>query len=160
MTMRTSLATIVLLLCACGGGEVEPLSGSLTQVTDLDYQRATLETTDGAMFLRFLKARGDQEDTVLKVAVTTTGVSIRPGAILDLAEMLPDVGAQRGRASRNVYEDPNDTLPAMTRGTLKLTSDPLISKIVTGEVSMTFVQGNVFGSGRAVFGPFAAEVQK
>jgi hypothetical protein len=155
--MRAS-ALAVLVLVGCGGG-VEPLRGSLTDQTDLEYTRSTLEVREGSLALRFLKARGDQEDTLIKIGVNTAGLTLAPGLTIDLAEALPS-GGQRGKVTRNVYMDATTELPALLRGTLKLGSDVKGAKIVSGEVSVTFVQGNVMGSGRAVFGPFAAEVTR
>lgn len=149
-------AVLVLVLMGCGGG-VEPLRGSLTEETDLEYTRATLEVAQGSLALRFLKARGDQEDTLLKVGVNTVGLSLKPGIVIDLAEALP-AGGQRGKVTRNVFMDPTTELPALLRGTLTLGSDLKASKLAAGEVSVTFVQGNVMGAGRALFGPFSAEV--
>lgn len=152
-----SMVAVALMVTACGPGGAAPLDGSLTAVCDVEYTRATLEAKDGYLALRFLKARGVAEDTVLKVGVLLDGKVPDHSVQYDLAEMMN--GGQRGVASRNVLAEPqNTTFPALSRGTFRVDGDLTKATVVQGEISLTFVQGNVLGSGRAVFGPFEAEV--
>lgn len=149
------MTLLVLLLAGCGG--VGPLDGSLGDLLDLGYTKSTLELTDASLALRFLKARGEHWDTVLKVSVNVSDGAVRAGSSFDLAEELASSG-QRGRVTRNVYQDDHTAFPALLRGSLVVKSDPTTAATVQGEVSVSFVQGSDFASGRAVFGPFAAEV--
>lgn len=161
--MRTraaeGLAVLVLgsLLCACGGPPA-PLDGSLTQVCDVDYTRAELEVTADSLAVRFLRPRGTGEDLVLKVGVLTTGWTVRPKEQVNLAEPLPQ-GGQRGKVTRQVWEDPHESFPALQRGYVTLFEDPSGARRVRGELSLTFAQGHEFGAGRALFGEFDAEVK-
>lgn len=148
-----------LFLVACGPGGAEPLDGSLTAVMDVTYDRATLEATDGYLGLRFLKKRGAVEDTVLKVGVIIDGKVPDHSVQFDLAEAMQ--GGQRGTATRNVLDDPDHTVfPRLSRGLFRVDGDLTKAMTVRGEVSLTFVQGNQTASGRAVFGPFEAELKR
>jgi hypothetical protein len=134
-----------------------PLDGSLTSQADFSYSVSTLKLEQGVLVLRFQRARGDQFDTVLKVAVTLDNLSTPNHPVQwDLAEMVN--GVQRGVATRNVLDDPNNQLPLLLRGTLSLDSSMTGAADVTGNVTMTFVEGDTFGSGTAIFGPFDAQV--
>jgi hypothetical protein len=153
-----SLFFVAGFLVACGGAA--PLSGSLADACDLTYSHATIQNVGGVVELRFLQTRGTQEDTALKVSVTLDPSGLPKGsAELDLTEMMPG-GAQRGVASRNVLNDPDTAFPLLLRGTMSLDSDLTTATDMTGAFSMTFVQGDVFASGLAVFGSFDAEVMK
>lgn len=158
--MRTLvLVSVVVFACsACGPQGPQPLDGSLTAVLDVSYDRATLVATTGYVTLRFLQKRGEAEDTVLRVGVITDGAIPDHPVQYDLAEEM-SMGGQRGTAGRNVLAEPeNTTFPRLSRGLFRVDGDLTKAAVVKGEVSLTFVQGNVLGSGRAVFGPFEAEV--
>ncbi len=150
------LLAAAVFFTACGPGGAAPLDGSLTAVMDVTYDRATLEATDGYLSLRFLKKRGEVEDTVLKVGVIIDGAVPAHSVQYDLAEAMS--GGQRGTATRNVLEDPDHTVfPRLSRGMFRADGDLTKAKTVQGEVSLTFVQGNETASGRAIFGAFEAE---
>ncbi len=146
------------LLVGCGGPA--PLSGSLADSCDLTYSRVTIQNNNGVLELRFLQTRGTQEDTALKVSVTLDPSGLPTGAAqLNLTDTMAG-GAQRGVASRNVLNDPDTAFPLLLRGSMGLDSDLTTATDATGSFSMTFVQGDVFASGLAVFGSFDAEVMK
>ena len=147
----------VLALVACGQGPA-PLDGSLVDFApnDFTYTVSTIAMVQNTLVLRFQRARGTQFDTVLKVAVEIDGPAPDHPEQFDLAEMVN--GGPRGVASRNVYMDMNSMLPPIMRGNLALSGAMAGQTKVAGTVSMTFVQGDVYGSGRAIFGPFDAEV--
>ena len=154
MMVWLALASVVLLGC----GDAAALDGSLAQEIDLAYERSTLEVLPSSFSLRFLRARGTQWDTPLKVSVNVSDQPDLQGVtMLDLAEVL-DGGIQRGSVTRNVYQDEHTTFPPILRGTFSLTASPGAAKTVEGRISITFEPGADFASGRAVFGPFAAEV--
>jgi hypothetical protein len=145
------------LFSACGPGGPQQLDGSLTSVVDVSYTRATLETTDGYLSLRFLRSRGEVEDTVLKIGVIIDGPVPDHSVQYDLAEAMS--GGQRGTATRNVLDDPELTLfPPLMRGSFRADGDLTQAKLVKGEISLTFAQGAEKASGRAVFGTYEAEV--
>jgi hypothetical protein len=149
-------ATLAVSLSACGAGGPVPLDGSLTAVMDVTYTRVTLGATDGYLSLRFHQARGEAEDIVLKVGVIIDGAVPDHSVQYDLAE--PMMGGQRGTATRNVLDDPTTQLPPLSRGFFRADGDLTKLTRVTGEVSLTFAQGSTPGAGRAVFGPYEAEV--
>lgn len=154
-----ALCVAAVLASACGPGGPQQLDGSLTAVCDVSYDRATLQATDGYLSLRFLQKRGEAEDVVLKVGVSIEGAVPSHAVQYDLAQEM--AGGQRGTATRNVLAEPeNTTFPPLSRGTFRVDGDMTKALKVKGEVSLTFVQGNVLGSGRAVFGAFEAEVVK
>jgi hypothetical protein len=156
MNAHRLVAAVIAVFCsACGG--LTPLDGSLTSDADFTYTVSTLKLEQGVLVLRYQRARGDQFDTVLKVAVALDNQTPPDHPVQwDLAEMVN--GVQRGVATRNVLDDPNTALPLLLRGTLSLDSSMKGSADVSGNVTMTFVQGDSFGSGTAIFGPFDAQV--
>lgn len=158
-TRRTTLfPTMLLASLLFGCGEEAPfLRGSLGELLDLGYEKSTLEVTETSLTLRFLKARGEQWDTVIKVAVNLIDTTVGPGSSFDLTEQIPELG-QRGRVTRNVYKDERTAFPPLLRGSLSVQNDPATANTVGGEVSVSFVVGSDFGCGRALFGPFRAEV--
>lgn len=152
-----STMLFALLLSGCGD-ETPYLRGSLGELLELEYTKSTLEMTETSLTLRFLKARGEQWDTVIKVAVTLADATVGPGHPLDLAEQLGELG-QRGRVTRNVFNDDKVTgFPPLYKGSLSVENDPATSNTVAGHVEASFVVGSEFGCGRAVFGDFSAEV--
>jgi hypothetical protein len=154
---RSSLSLLLgILLAGCPGPG--PLDGSLADILDLDYTRSTLDLAGTSLSLRFQKPRGEEWDTVLKVAADLGGLTLSSKPI-DLAEVLPS-GAQRGSVTRNVYKDEHTVLPPLQRGTMTLKADPTAATTIEGELFLTFVVGSDFGCGRSVSGKFAAEVVK
>jgi len=151
-----STMLLVFLLSGCDE-EAPSLRGSLGELLDLGYSKSTIEMTETALTLRFLKERGEQWDTVIKVAVNLVDITVGPGTSIDLAEQIPELG-QRGRVTRNVFKDEHTGFPTLLRGSLSVQNDPATATTVGGEVSASFVVGSEFGCGRALFGPFTAEV--
>lgn len=157
MTFFSTMLLLGSLLSGCAE-ETPFLRGSLGELLDgLEYTKSTLEMTETALTLRFLKERGEQWDTVIKVAVNLLDTTVGPGTSIDLAEQIPELG-QRGRVTRNVYKDEHTAFPPLLKGSLSVQNDPATASTVNGEVSASFVVGSDFGCGRAVFGPFRAEV--
>ncbi len=155
--LRTTLSWLgLLLLVACGTG-TSTLDGSLADVVDLEYERAELQAAEGSLVLRFLRPRGTGEDTVLKLSVNTAGLTAQAVIDIDLAEQIQELGP-RGAVTRNVFQDPNETLPPIRRGRLVLNEVTGSLDRVKGEFSATFTQGHEFGAGRTVYGNFEAEV--
>jgi hypothetical protein len=154
---RFSGAVILMVTAACGEGA--SLSGSLTRVVDMNYTRATLESSGSSLALRFLQPRENQEDTILKVSATLDGLVLKAGMRIDLAEAVPS-GGIRGLATRTVFEDPVaiSAFPRVAQGHLTLKQELAGATRVEGEFSVTFVPGAELASGRAVFGSFSAEV--
>jgi hypothetical protein len=158
MFPRTLIGATAVALAACGSG-VSPLDGSLADSVDMSYTRSTLQMEQTVLALRFERARGSTFDTVLKVGITLDSATPPNHPVqYDLAEMVN--GAQRGVATRNVLDDPNTTLPLILRGTFSLDQAMAGAMQVSGNITMTFDQGDTFGAGMAIFGPFDAAVEK
>ena len=155
---RTVLSLAALALSACGEGPA-PLDGSLTAICDVDYTRTELVLADDSLAVRFLRPRGTGEDVVVKLSATLIGWELSTKDQLNLAEPLP-TGGQRGRVSRQGWEDPHEQFPRLSRGMLSLREDPRTAAVVHGEFTVSFAQGSEFGAGRALFGEFEAEVKR
>jgi hypothetical protein len=154
---RISLVIVSTMIASACGGQPSQLDGSLTAVVDLSYSRVTLEPSVGFLSLRFQRARGEVEDTVLKVGVILDGPPPTSAVTYNLAEQMM-TGGQRGTVTRNVLAEPDFTsFPPLMRGELKLESFSSPKK-VQGQLSLTFAQGTAVSSGRAVFGTFEAEI--
>lgn len=145
-------------LVACGrSGEQSALEGSVTELLDLGYASARLEASEQDFALSFLKPRGEGEDVVLKLGVSTAGITPADGTTLDLAEALTET-QQRGVFTRNVLDDPRQTFPRLKRGFVTLRTWPTPGARVVGELSALFENGVELASGRTIFGGFEANV--
>ena len=176
-----TLALVALGLSAC---EVDPrklppkfrLEGSLGQVMDTGYDEARVLVAPTDISLLFVRVRplsatntddggtvdpmmmmGVSEDYPLQVAYRLLGDPI--GGRVDLAS-LDENGAQRGSISRNVANDPRNTLPRILRGTLFFDRPLDPGAVVNGDFHITFENGIEAASGRTVFSTaFTAKVQ-
>ncbi len=177
-----TLALMALGLGACGGDPKKPppkfrLEGSLGQVMDIGYDEARILVAPEDVSLLFVRIRplgsdvvsdggtsepmqGTTEDYPLKVAYRLLSGEGIPGAgRLDLASV-DDNGATRGVASRNVANDPRNTLPRIIRGTLQFDRSLDTDAVVHGDFRVTFENGVEAASGRTVFSiSYAAKVQ-
>ncbi len=147
----------LMLGLACGQGPAHTLEGSLSTVMDLRYDTAQVVSADDEVAVRFVRAQGDGENTVLKVAARVEPGELQAGQVLDLTALTPD-GGQRGAVSRNVLDEPQRLFPPLVRGQLRLDALPAPHERVSGEVSLTFENGTQLASGRTVYGTFSAEV--
>lgn len=176
-----TFALVALVLSAC---EVDPrkappksrLEGSLGQVMDTGYDEARVLVAPTDISLLFVRVRplgagntqdggtvdpmmmmGVSEDYPLQVAYRLLGDPI--GGRVDLAS-LDKNGAQRGSISRNVANDPRNTLPRILRGTLYFDRPLDPGATVNGDFHITFENGIEAASGRTVFSTaFSAKVQ-
>lgn len=151
------------LLWACGSSTQEPgpkhhLEGSLTTIMDLGYDSAQVDITTEEVAVRFVRTQGAGEDTVLKVSASLIGAAADAETTIDLDELAPS-GAQRGRISRNVLDDPRREFPALRTGRLLFHRAPVSGQTAPGEFSVTFENGTEAASGRTVYGDFEATVQ-
>ena len=172
---------VVALASACGDPKKPPpkfrLEGSLTQVMDLGYDEARILVAPEDVSLLFVRIHrlgsvitpddggtvdpnmmtGQSEDYPLKVAYRLLGDPT--GGRVDLAA-LDTNGAQRGTVSRNVANDPRNTLPPLVRGTMYFDHALDPGAVVHGDFNVTFENGIDAASGRTAFSTsFSAKVQ-
>lgn len=145
------------LMVACGGCSPQGLEGSLTEIMDLHYRQAEVASTPAQLVVRFARPLGGGEDIVLQVTANLSGAAPGPTRY-DLAETISP-GTQRGILSRNVFNDPRQTFPAIARGSLQVKGTLATGQSVSGDFSVTFVECTSFACGRTVFGNFGAIVQ-
>jgi len=175
-----TLACLALGLSAC---EADPkktpkfrLEGSLGQVMDLGYDEARILIAPEDVSLLFVRIRplsdganddagtgepmtGTTEDYPLKVAYRLLGDMVPSGGRVDLAS-LDENQRQRGVLSRNVSNDPRNTLPAIVRGTLAFDRPLDPGAEIHGDFHVTFENGIEAASGRTVFSTsYTAKVQ-
>ncbi len=178
-----AVATAVGLSAACSPGDPNKppppryrLEGSVTQVMDLGYDEARLQTSFLDVKLLFVRRRplnavddggtgtGASEDYPLMVTYSLEDGGIFQDKRVDLTE-LTAAGTQRGLVSRNVLNDPRRSFPALNRGTLYLgrgllDQDGIVisDAVVSGDFHVTFENGIEAASGRTIFGNFDAKV--
>lgn len=151
------------------------LEGSLSQVMDLGYDEARVLLAPEDVSLLFVR-------THCQTAVSSDGGVPDPGTMVGMVEDYPlkvgyrllgdviggrydlsaqdDAGAQRGSLSRNVRNDPRNTLPVILRGTLYFDAPLDPDAGVGGDFHVTFENGIEAASGRTVFSTsFSARVQ-
>ena len=124
------LAVSAMAFCACNNdpSKTPPkfrLEGSLGQVMDVGYDEARVLLSAADVSLLFVRVRplgspgaddggaaGQSEDYPLKIGYRLLGDPV--GGRVDLASLDMN-GAQRGTVSRNVANDPRNTLPLISR---------------------------------------------
>jgi hypothetical protein len=135
------------------------LEGSLGQVMDMGYDEARVLIAPTDISLLFVRLHpvgsvfddagvGVSEDYPLKVAYRLLGDPV--GGRVDLAALDMN-GAQRGSISRNVANDPRNTLPPILRGTMYFDRALDPDAVVGGDFHITFENGIEAASGRTVF---------
>ena len=172
---------VVAMACSACGDPKKPapkfrLEGSLTQVMDLGYDEVRILVAPEDVSLLFVRIHplgsvspddggtvdpnmmtGQSEDYPLKVAFRLLGDPA--GGRVDLAA-LDTNGAQRGTVSRNVANDPRNTLPLLVRGTMYFDHSLDPGAVVHGDFNVTFENGIDAASGRTAFSTsFSAKVQ-
>ncbi len=177
-----TLASLALGFSACG---VDPkkapakfrLEGSLTQVMDLGYDEARILIAPEDVSLVFVRIRplvsaptddagtsstepvaGTSEDYPFKLAYRLLEDGLPSGGRVDLAALDAN-GKQRGVFSRNVADDPRNSLPPIVRGTISFNRPLDPDTTVTGDFHVTFENGIEAASGRTVFSTYSARVQ-
>ncbi|MDP1830307.1 MAG: hypothetical protein Q8L48_43985 [Archangium sp.] len=169
------LALSALAFCACNNdpSKTPPkfrLEGSLGQVMDVGYDVARIDLTAADVSLTFVRLKpvgspgaddggavGMSEDYPVKIGYRLLGDPV--GGRVDLAALDMN-GAQRGTISRNVANDPRNTLPLILRGTLYFDRPLDPNAVVGGDFHITFENGIEAASGRTVFSKsFSATVQ-
>jgi hypothetical protein len=177
LVLAPVLMATALALCAC---DIDPkkqppkfrIEGSLGQVMDVGFDEARVGVAPSDISLTFVRIRplggdlpdggsemmvGTTEDYPLKVAYRLLGDPV--GGRVDLAALDMN-GAQRGVASRQVQNDPRNTLPTILRGTLFFDRPLDPGTTVNGDFHITFENGIEAASGRTVFmTTFQAKVQ-
>jgi hypothetical protein len=156
---RLLLTGLACALAACAPGHA--LEGSLTPLLDLHHERVEAQRSEDGreVSVRFLRARGAGEDTVLKVAVNLEGHEPQPRQPIDLSQRVGgESGPQRGSVSRDVLDEPARGFPALARGGLTFHGPLEPGRRVSGELHLTFTPGTDVYSGRTLFGRFEASV--
>lgn len=180
VVLTVALAATALVACDQDPTKKPPkfrLEGSLGQVMDLGYDEARILLAPEDLSLTFVRIRplgggttedggvpeteemtGTSEDYPLKLAYRLLGEEL-DGGRLDLAALDPN-GAPRGVLSRNVQNDPRNTFPRLTRGTIFFKRPLTPDTVVEGDFHITFENGVEAASGRTAFSTsFQARVQ-
>jgi hypothetical protein len=162
------VAAYALALVGCGPQEIQ---GSLSTILDLKYDSVQLAytggdsdggvMTNGVVAVRFLQASGKSENAVLVVTEDLSALIVKPGGKVDLTEVPPSGVGQRGVVTRDVFNDPRKTFPALQHGYLQLNSTPVpgTGQSVSGFFTVTFELCVEFACGTTAFSGFQAQVQ-
>lgn len=180
VTLALAVTALGLSACNQDPSKAPPkfrLEGSLTQIMDMGYDVAKVLVAPTDVSVLFVRVRplgviyledggtppanmqGMTEDYPLKVAYRLLDEPVPAGRI-DLTGLDPS-GFQRGTVSRNVANDPRNTLPLLFRGTLFFDRPLDPGTVVKGDFHVTFENGIDVASGRTAFSTsFSAEVQR
>jgi hypothetical protein len=150
----SSLMAVALAVSGCA----QHVEGSLSQLMDLTYEQVYVSTNPDEVVVRFVKPRGEGEDTVLQVLVRLEGVVLFENIEFDLSEILPS-GSQRGEITRNVLDDTRRNFPPIFVGTLLLRNIPIEQfQRVRGHFDARFENGIEFANGHTVYATFQGTV--
>jgi hypothetical protein len=162
------VATCAVTLLCCGPQEVQ---GSLSTLLNLQYDSVDLAytggdsdggvMTDGLVAVRFLQTSGKTQNAVLVVTEDLSGLIVKPSGKVDLTEVPPSGVGQRGVVTRDVFNDPRKTFPALQHGYLQLNGTPVpgSGQSLGGFFTVTFELCVDFACGNTAFASFQARVQ-
>ena len=142
-----------LLLLACGGDN--SLSGSLSEIFDLDVSRMEVRRNEQAIQVTYLRNRGVFLDVVARVAVSLDDVEIKPGVRIELGGMT-DGGTLRTTVVHAPGGEPVRNLPPVKRGDMIIYEGGSVGEVTKGNFSMLFEnEGGDLGYGRTLVGRFS-----
>lgn len=157
MTRRSGVllaALGVVVSLACGQGD-NSLSGSLSEVFDLDVSTVHVIRNDEALVVSYEHNAGRDIDLVLRFTLALDQLPVQTGKSVKL-DGFTDGGTLRATFLHNAAGEPARVLPDVSIGefTLDKGGDP--GDDTSGSFSASFVSDGTYGSGRAVSGRFHA----
>ncbi|HET6981671.1 MAG TPA: hypothetical protein VFI53_05995 [Myxococcaceae bacterium] len=157
MTRRSGVllaALGVVVSLACGQGD-NSLTGSLSEVFDLDVSTVHVIRNDEALVVSYEHNAGRDIDLVLRFTLALDQLPMQTGKSVKL-DGFTDGGTLRATFLHNAAGEPARVLPDVSIGefTLDKGGDP--GDDTSGSFSASFVSDGTYGSGRAVSGRFHA----
>ena len=153
---RTSLVLLVgvavVSSLACGQGD-NSLTGSLSEVFDLDVSTVHVLRNDDALVVSYEHNAGRDIDLVLRFTLALEGLTLQPGRKVNLAGYT-DGGTLRSTFLHNAAGEPARPLSDVSIGEFTLDTGGNPGEDTKGSFSASFVSDGNYGSGRAVSGRF------
>lgn len=153
---RTSLVLLVAVAVAtslaCGQGD-NSLTGSLSEVFDLDVSTVHVLRNDDALVVSYEHNAGRDIDLVLRFTLALEGLTLQPGRRVNLAGYT-DGGTLRSTFLHNAAGEPARPLSDVSIGEFTLDTGGNPGEDTKGSFSASFVGDGNYGSGRAVSGRF------
>ena len=157
MTRRSGVllaALGVLASLACGQGD-NSLTGSLSEVFDLDVSTVHVIRNDEALVVSYEHNAGRDIDLVLRFTLAMDQLSLQSGRTVNIAGFT-DGGTLRATFLHNAAGEPARVLPDVSIGEFTLDRGGNPGDDTKGSFSASFVSDGSYGSGRAVSGSFHA----
>jgi hypothetical protein len=157
MTRRSGVllaALGVVASLACGQGD-NSLTGSLSEVFDLDVSTVHVIRNDEALVVSYEHNAGRDIDLVLRFTVALDQLPVQTGKSVKL-DGFTDGGALRATFLHNAAGEPARVLPDVSIGEFTLDKGGNPGDDTSGSFSASFVSDGTYGSGRAVSGRFHA----
>jgi hypothetical protein len=157
MTRRSGVllaALGVLASLACGQGD-NSLTGSLSEVFDLDVSTVHVIRNDQALVVSYEHNAGRDIDLVLRFTLALDQLAMQNGRTVSL-DGFTDGGTLRATFLHNAAGEPARVLPDVSIGEFTLNKGGNPGDDTSGSFSASFVSDGTYGSGRAVSGTFHA----
>lgn len=157
MTRRSGVllaALGVVVSLACGQGD-NSLSGSLSEVFDLDVSTVHVIRNDEALVVSYEHNAGRDIDLVLRFTLALDQLPMQNGKSVKL-DGFTDGGTLRATFLHNAAGEPARVLPDVSIGEFTLDKGGNPGDDTSGSFSASFVSDGTYGSGRAVSGRFHA----
>lgn len=157
MTRRSGVllaALGVVVSLACGQGD-NSLSGSLSEVFDLDVSTVHVIRNDEALVVSYEHNAGRDIDLVLRFTLALDQLPVQTGKSVKL-DGFTDGGTLRATFLHNAAGEPARVLPDVSIGEFTLDKGGNPGDDTSGSFSASFVSDGTYGSGRAVSGRFHA----
>lgn len=157
MTRRSGVllaALGVVVSLACGQGD-NSLTGSLSEVFDLDVSTVHVIRNDQALVVSYEHNAGRDIDLVLRFTLALDQLPVQTGKSVKL-DGLTDGGTLRATFLHNAAGEPARVLPDVSIGEFTLDKGGNPGDDTSGSFSASFVSDGTYGSGRAVSGRFHA----
>jgi hypothetical protein len=155
MTGRASVLLAILGVVAslaCGQGD-NSLTGSLSEVFDLDVSTVHVLRNDQALSVSYEHNAGRDIDLVLRFTLALDEVQLQTGRTVKI-NGYTDGGTLRATFLHNAAGEPARVLPDVSIGEFTLDKGGNPGDDTSGTFSASFVSDGSYGSGRAVSGRF------
>ena len=137
---------------ACGQGD-NSLTGSLSEVFDLDVSTVHVLRNDQALAVSYEHNAGRDIDLVLRFTLALDQLALKTGRTVKL-DGYTDGGTLRATFLHNAAGEPARVLPDVSIGEFTLDKGGNPGDDTSGSFSASFVSDGTYGSGRAVSGRF------
>lgn len=147
------LLAVTLGALACGGEN--SLGGSVDALFPLTVSFVQIRRNEEAFQVSYYNNREHDIDLVAQVTVALYGLTITPGAPIDLAGEY-DAGHPRAVVVHAAADEAQRVMPAVHQGDLVIRQGGNPDELTVGDFSVGFEQGSEYGGGRTLYGNFSS----